>query len=620
MTGPLLKSGSLSAYHPVGAVGNPVYLAASQLRAAIARRLGAEVANTFAIPQRNEDGDAVDWYAPLPGPVVPWSAASDTERADAQQQLLSVRSQVEDLGHQMEAEASPERQVFGRLLAQVMSFPDENDVHLVNGQPVLTFWGFVRDRAAVGSDPLRSLDTHRAEINAPSRRRPLAWLPWTLLGLLLLLLLLLALLGLRGCEGLPWAADEPAPAPSAEARKLRGGEPAPGDVVAPPVEPPAEPMVEPPAEPAPPVPASAPGLSRTSIERDRLIRDHEQRRLDLHRVEGGGLDAIGRDSSTTGTAVDTLVDEASRPVDAMSTDLDGGTAPADETSATEVTLTGDGTDADLVSDQGVDTDTIVDAAADTADTATPDDQAQDQAAEADATPPATDAAPVATDDALDAGSAEPATDTAAALDDSEAAPATGDAAIGAETDAGEASSDTTESASPAEAPGPAETAESRSGVDATATTAAAGERAGTGASTGTETATQAGAATGTGPGAAAAAGIAPKRLLNSSWRTATTLLDPKDGSPIHLDYRLKDGAGRLRLTRQDGSVCESGAAAKVQDGRLVVDSAAEIVCADGTSFGRPQIDCTPRAGGKARCVGRYADGSTFPIDMQQQPD
>jgi hypothetical protein len=113
--------------------------------------------------------------------------------------------------------------------------------------------------------------------------------------------------------------------------------------------------------------------------------------------------------------------------------------------------------------------------------------------------------------------------------------------------------------------------------------------------------------------------IPPKRLLSSSWRTSTTLLDPKDGSPIHLDYRLQDGAGKLRLTRKDGSVCESGASARVQDDRLLVDSATEILCADGTSFGRPQIDCTPLADGKARCVGRYADGSTFPIDMQQQP-
>jgi len=114
--------------------------------------------------------------------------------------------------------------------------------------------------------------------------------------------------------------------------------------------------------------------------------------------------------------------------------------------------------------------------------------------------------------------------------------------------------------------------------------------------------------------------IPPERLLNSSWRTSTTLSDPKDGSPVHLDYQLKDGAGKIRLTRRDGSVCESGADAEVRDGRLVVDSKSEIVCADGTNFGRPQIDCTPRAGGKARCVGRYADGSTFPIYMEQRAD
>jgi hypothetical protein len=174
--------------------------------------------DTFAIPQRNQDGDAVDWYAPRPGPVVPWSAASDTERADAQQRLLEVRTQIEDLGRQMEAEASPERQVFGRLLAQVMSFPDDDDVHLVNGQPVLTFWGFVKDRAAIGSDPLRSLDLHLAETQTTSARRSLPWWAWALLGLLLLLLLLLALFALRGCEPPSRPRRTPAGRPAARRR------------------------------------------------------------------------------------------------------------------------------------------------------------------------------------------------------------------------------------------------------------------------------------------------------------------------------------------------------------------------------------------------------------------
>jgi hypothetical protein len=76
MAGALLRSGSLTEFCPLGAVGKPVYSAASQLLAAIRRRAGAETAAVFAIPKQNEQGDIIDWYAPAAGDVVPWSAAS----------------------------------------------------------------------------------------------------------------------------------------------------------------------------------------------------------------------------------------------------------------------------------------------------------------------------------------------------------------------------------------------------------------------------------------------------------------------------------------------------------------------------------------------------------------
>lgn len=569
MTGPLLKSGSLTAFHAVGAVGNPVYLAASQLRAAIARRLGADVADTFAIPQRNEDGDAVDWYAPRPGPVVPWSAASDSERAGAQQRLLKVRAQIEDLGHQMEAEASPERQVFGRLLAQVMSFPDDDDVHLVNGQPVLTFWGFVKDRAAVGSDPLRSLDMHLAEAQPTSQRRALPWWAWALIGLLLLLLLLLALFGLRGCDAPPTSADGTTPSSGLATRQLTGVEPASERAV----DLTDAPIADPPMEQTTPVPESPirANANRVSIDRDT-------------RIDGGGpsqLDQLDQVDQLDADAIDaTLLDG-----------IDG-----DATLEGDVDNTALATDADtLIGDDAFPLESVDAAIA-----------AEDLAPAAEPLPAEELAeAPVAP-------SAEEMSDADAAVDEiaEDLSDATGEASEDAATpepdtpEAGTSEAANPDTAAPdaAESPQATSSDETASGIDPAAATAAGAEP--DDPSTG-------------GPPPVR---IAPKRLLNSSWRTSTTLLDPKDGSPIHLDYRLKDGAGKLRLTRKDGSTCESGADAKVQDGRLLVDSAAEIVCADGTSFGRPRIDCTPRADGKARCVGRYPDGSTFPIDMQQQPD
>jgi hypothetical protein len=354
MTGALLKSGSLTAFHPVGAVGNPVYLAASQLRAAIARRLGAEVADTFAIPQRNQAGDVVDWYAPRPGPVVPWSAASDTERADAQQRLLAVRTQIEDLGRQMEAETSPERQVFGRLLAQVMSFPDDDDVHLVNAQPVLTFWGFVKDRAAIGSDPLRSLDLHLAETQPKATRRPLPWWAWVLLGALLLLVLLLALFALRGCEPPTPAADASRPASGEEARQLTGIESSPDAELEPPAEPIDQPIVDSAIEPTTPMldTRAVADANRLRIDRDTLIDGGERGVVDVDQVAAEAIDP---------TLVDGIEDPVDGVVDGVVDDAALGTSA--DTAIDDQAIVADDDAASAALDEGRMADAVIDAEA-----------------------------------------------------------------------------------------------------------------------------------------------------------------------------------------------------------------------------------------------------------------
>ena len=168
MTGPLLRTGNLKSFHPLGAVGNPVYLAAPQLRVAIARRLDARIADSFAIPQRNEDGDTIDWYAPNPGPVVPWSAASPEERTQARGQLLEVRTRIQELAARMQQEEGSERQVFGRLLEQVGIFPGDEHIYLVNGHPVVTFWGFHHNEGVVG-DPLLDLELAKDEPALPEK-------------------------------------------------------------------------------------------------------------------------------------------------------------------------------------------------------------------------------------------------------------------------------------------------------------------------------------------------------------------------------------------------------------------------------------------------------------------
>ena len=61
MSGALLRSGALREFFALGAVGHPVYQSATQLRVAMRSHIGADVADTFAVPKRNESGDTIDW-------------------------------------------------------------------------------------------------------------------------------------------------------------------------------------------------------------------------------------------------------------------------------------------------------------------------------------------------------------------------------------------------------------------------------------------------------------------------------------------------------------------------------------------------------------------------------
>lgn len=608
MSGPLLKSATLKTYHPVGAVGHPVYLAAAQLRAALGRRLGADIADVFAIPQRNEDGDRIDWYAPSPGTVVPWSAATESERVAAQARLLEVRERIEELGRSMEAEVSAERQVFGRLLAHVMQFPDEQDVHLVNGQPVLSFWGFVKDRAEVGSDPLRDLSLHAApragtgtlgdQPGSPLQGNRRSWWLWLLLGLLLLLLLASLLWALRGCA----PSDEPT------------GEPTP--------------MSD--------SPSSDQSEALNVVDDDRPAAD-EIRLLETDTVATGGdvgLDAVPTarvDRSDAGSSIRDRVERTVVDGSLSSVRNDSADIIAADTLSAETMIDPASVDADLITEQASVGDVPIDQATalegleevgapplesesdrpleGSAETLAADVQGAEAGDVPATAEPSSDAAaeessasasePIEEDgggggDAVDLVGADEQAGALTAASDTEAVERAPSSAEGSDAapDAGAPSTDPSASSEPGSAAAPA------SGLDAGA---AAGSARAAGTSTGT-----------------GAVRIPPQELLNSSWRTTRTLQDPKDGSPVQLDYRLKDGTGKVRLIRKDGSLCQSDAAAIVRDGRLVVDSQQDIVCADGTNFGRPQLDCTPEAGGEARCVGRYADGSSVPIEMQRQ--
>jgi len=235
MPGALLRSGEAREFQALGVDGQPVYSAALPLREAIRLKLGADAANCLAQVQPSESGERFDWYAPLEGDVIPWVSATDEERRNAYARLEVLQRDLLATAERMEQDAgNREKQVFARLLRQAVQFPGSEHVYLVDGKPVVTFWGF----AAQGNDtpdPLLHLRPPPPSPPAPSpapapapvghggqgapvqgsaplrEKSRWRWLWWLLP---LLLLLLLALFLLRFCapqiplpfglDGLDW--------------------------------------------------------------------------------------------------------------------------------------------------------------------------------------------------------------------------------------------------------------------------------------------------------------------------------------------------------------------------------------------------------------------------------
>src|SRR5579871_920429 len=211
MAGPLLTSESLQRYRALGLAGDPVWRAAPQLRAAIAQRLSREHADLLAIPEADPSGRRIDWYAPFDGEVRRLADLGESERASITATVQRLHADLAALAESMEApQRSGAERNFARLLRNALTAPGEETLYVVDGKPVMAFWGFSADAALPGAflpsapivpQPMRAAPV-AAAVAAPEAMMASApaiapaivveratWWQWLLLALLLLLLL-----------------------------------------------------------------------------------------------------------------------------------------------------------------------------------------------------------------------------------------------------------------------------------------------------------------------------------------------------------------------------------------------------------------------------------------------
>ncbi|HGM5489368.1 TPA: SrfA family protein [Serratia fonticola] len=157
MAKPFLRSGNLDDVLTLGENGQPVYALAAQLREALRLQQQPAVADCLAIPLPNAQGDRIDWYAPIAGRAISWHVADEQQRAAALPLLEHFQNTVEAITLRARHSGKASLQMFAALLNKAMQFPDQNAVFLVDGKPVITFWGCVKADGQIRSAPLDCL-------------------------------------------------------------------------------------------------------------------------------------------------------------------------------------------------------------------------------------------------------------------------------------------------------------------------------------------------------------------------------------------------------------------------------------------------------------------------------
>lgn len=638
MQNALLNSGKISDYVPIGQDGQPVYRNAEAFLAAlnIHRMVGPELTRHLARPKIAADNNTIDWYIPFAPKnedgqyrIVTWQAATPQEQEQARHQLRNLEQVLKRVGVALgNHQAQGTSQLFSHYLTgqnsvqqlPAIHFPSNDCVFIVDGVPVITFWGFTKNGAPMEQSPFESLKgagtvppfgaaaaagtvgagftSGPAQAAVPPQQEQqqedrsrnkgclLAWPMW-LLWLLLLLLLLLLLWWLW-----PWLWGLLASlfgfkvaVPSAN---LNGP-----DVVQ------EMPLTAPPLETAEPV---LPGANN-----DAIYLDPNDPTVVLNGAESSSSSGYAN-SSDHSSAV-------------SNTDHSSSTLIIDRTSGAEIPLGEPGAVPDAagempaVAGSGELPLTGFSGEVPPADPMMPQPgelmppetmQALEEAAQAaqalDPNTPQEPGAQVPPDPNMPQGSQTPPDPNM---------PQDPGAQVPPDPNMPQPPSDPTMPQPGANSPDPLAnpglTPEQEAAIEAAraAEAAAANNNGGVvppqpavpenSLNFNEQALAQQGAS-----------------VLNGAWNTRSGLMDRATGTPLQLGYSFSGDQGQVTVTRPDGVKCVAQTAATVAGSGVNITTQSNAVCPDGKSYRMPEVKCEPQGDGTVRCTGHYGSYS-FPI-------
>ena len=129
----------------------------ARLQRVIRRHLPGVTASLLAQPRPVPDGQQVDWYSDLAGQPTPLLSLPADQQTTARALLADRLGSISKLADEL-PRLAPEDADVADALRQTTSYPGDAHVYVIDGEPVLTFWGYgspqaARSTAAAGSKP-----------------------------------------------------------------------------------------------------------------------------------------------------------------------------------------------------------------------------------------------------------------------------------------------------------------------------------------------------------------------------------------------------------------------------------------------------------------------------------
>ncbi len=118
-----------------------------RLQRLIRRHLPGVTASILAEPRALRDGETLDWYSDLTGQPIRFSDLSAAQQAAARALLQDRLGSLSKLADEL-PRVAPEAVDLVQPLRSAIQYPGDDYLYMVDGQPVLTFWGYLPPAAA----------------------------------------------------------------------------------------------------------------------------------------------------------------------------------------------------------------------------------------------------------------------------------------------------------------------------------------------------------------------------------------------------------------------------------------------------------------------------------------